>query len=256
MMGMQHKYFNTDRGENTKAMLLILFFASLALFGNAQKSGFYWRNLNENSNRLQGKLRGEVYDLGMEANDFYFLQPDWVTATLTMADGDVFEEVRLRYLAYGDEIVAYNTNISTMFTIEKEMVQKFTYPLGNGGQQAKFIKLCANGVWGGCHFYQELYAGQNTLLAFHHVDEVKTGIYNDKHGIRRDTEFRLYVDYFLYDKETGLQKMQQKRRWFIKTFPENKREIKRILRKNQISIIDQHSLTQAFKLLDEAGVLN
>jgi hypothetical protein len=53
-----------------------------------------------------------------------------------------------------------------------------------------------------------------------------------------------------------LVKIQRKRSALLKTYPEHKKEIKKILRRNKLILVDESSLIQAFKLLDEAGIFD
>lgn len=240
-----------------KIYLVITFSILFCGTGLAQKTGFYWNNLSESSNRFQGKLKGEVYTITAIGNELFFLQKEWVNTSLTMIDGDVFENVRLRYMAYGDEIIAYNDNVSTMFKIEKETVKQFTYIDKNTNKEIKFVNFCSEEEEGSkCHFYEDLYSGNSSLFAFHYIEEVKVSPYNDKWGIMRDSEFKLNASYYLYNERMGLMKIQKNRRSLIKIFPENKVAIRKITRKNKVSMTDQKSLIQAFKLLDDEGLLN
>jgi hypothetical protein len=186
----------------------------------------------------------------------FFYQQDWKVSTVTLTDGDVFENVKLRYLAYGDQIVAYNDNMRTLFKIEKETVKQFTYKNEETNTEMKFVNVCSEENFNGCRFFQELYSGNSKLMAFHFVEDIKVSPYTDKHGIMRDSEYRMNTSYFLFNDELGLIRIQKSRRSFIKNFQEKKREIKRLLRKNKQIIIDENSMIQAFTLLDEAGVLN
>lgn len=234
--------------------LLFIFFQGVVL---AQSTNS-WGTFNENPNRLKGKLMGEVYHLSQVANNNFFLLKEWMTGTITLTDGDIITNVKLRYLAYGDEIVVYNENIRTIFSVEKKTVQEFTFnvPQGNGlFKVRKFINLNTMETVGGKSYFEELYTGNAWLLAYHHVDEVKVNPYTDNNGIMRDSEYRLNVTYYFFSPEDGLIKIQRRRSSLLKIYPENKKEIRKILRKNKLTISDEWSFIQAFKLLDEVGIL-
>jgi hypothetical protein len=239
-----------------KIYLLIPFSVLICVTAMAQKTGFYWYDLNESSNRLQGKLEGEVYTITALANDMFFFQKDWQKASLTMIDGDVFENIKLRYLAYGDEIIAFNENVRTLFKIEKETVKQFILKPENTNVETKFVKLCLGEKANDCRYYEELYSGNTNLYSFHFIEEVKVTPYNDKYGIMRDSEFRLNEWFYLFNDKIGLTKIQKNRRSFLKKFPGNRLDIKKITRKNKISIIDKNSLIQAVKLFDDEGLLD
>jgi hypothetical protein len=93
------------------------------------------------------------------------------------------------------------------------------------------------------------------LFAFYQIEEIKVSPYNDNSGKIRDTEFRLKTIYYMLSSKLGLTRIQLKNRSLFTLYPENKKEIRRLLRKNRISIVDEHSAIQAFKLLDESGYL-
>ena len=240
--------------KNIKTYVLILL--TLLLWGTspAQKTGFDWYDLNENSNRLEGKLKGEVYYTSYKANEHYFYHDNWMDATLTLIDGDVFENVKLRYLAYGDEIIGFNQNVGTLFKIEKETVKQFVYQDPINAVQVKFITLCSDTLFNGCRFFEELYSGSSKLLAYRYVEEVKVHPYKDKLGVLRDTEFRLYLSYFMLDESRGLVRLHRNKRSLTRNFPLHKKEIRKLLRKNKLPILDQNSFVRAFGLIDRAGL--
>lgn len=213
---------------------------------------FNWQALNQQSNRLNGKLSGKIYYLPPEGNSRHFYQEGWPEGSILLEDGDVFEDVRLRYLAYGDELVAYNSTLSQLFIVDKEKVAGFNVKLPRGNQE--FIKLYFNGFMEGERYFEKLYDGKRMLLAFHSIDEVKTGIYNDSAGRRKHSVLKLNTVYYMYSKESGFKKMQPKRSSFLSLFPERKKEIRRIFRKNNFYRLTGKDMVRAFTLLEEAGI--
>ena len=240
--------------KNIKIYVLIILAFLICGTTMAQKTGFYWYDLNENSNRLQGKLKGEVYYTNYVANEFHFYHDTWVDATLTLIDGDVLENVKLRYLAYGDEIIGFNQNVGTLFKIEKETVKQFEYKDTKNATQVKFINLCSDSLFNGCRFFEELYSGNSELLAFHYVEQVKVHPYKDQFGLLRDSEFRLNISYFMHDESQGLVRLHRSKRSLVRNFPLNKKEIRKLLRQNKLAVLDQNTFVQAFGLIDQAGL--
>lgn len=238
--------------------MIFLFILLLQGAASAQYSGLYSENLNQNSNRLQGKLTGEVFYLSLIGNANHFLQKDWVEGTITLKDGDVFEGVRMRYMAYGDELVAYNSNIHALFIVDKNTVKQFTFksPSGSGSfYERKFINLDSIDIFLNRNYFEELYSGTLKLLVFYQIEESKISPFIDSSGKLSDTEFRLKTMYYLLFKVNGLTRFQLKNRSFFTLFPENKKEVRKLFRRNKINIIDESSAIQAFELLDTNGFL-
>jgi hypothetical protein len=92
----------------------------------------------------------------------------------------MYEDVHMQYLAYGDELVVYNSNLKQLFIVDKEKVAGFTVNLPQGKQE--FIKMYFNGLRAGDRYFEKIYDGKGKLLVFHSIDEVKTSIYKDNAG--------------------------------------------------------------------------
>lgn len=209
--------------------------------------------LNENSNRLEGKLTGDVFVNTYQSNNKHFLHENWIDGSITLQDGDVFENQKLRYNAYEDELVVFNTNIRKLFVADKGKVKQFTLNTKTGDMN--FIRLYFDGFISGERYFEQLYSGANRLLVFHFVFEKKTRVYLDKNGILKDSRFELDKKHYLYSEESGFHKLRQKRRSFLKLYPDNKRTIRRLFRKNNIRTFDQKNMVRAVQLLEEAGFI-
>lgn len=239
-----------------KKYLLFCLLFLIQLIGTAQNSGVFSSNLKKDSNRIQGKLTGEVYYISPISNTNYFLQKDWEEGTIILKDGDEYENMRMRYMAYGDELVAYNVNNRSLFVVDKSTVKEFIFysPLETGTlTQQKFINLDSLHLLFNRTYFQELYSGTSKLLCFHQMEQNKVSPYIGTGGKMYDVEFRLKTMYYILSKEKGLSKIQLKNRSLYSFYPEHKKEIKKLLRKNRISIFDESSAIQAVDILDSAG---
>ena len=239
--------------------LLFLFAILFSVCTDGQNTSFYLGKLNESTNRLQGKLRGEYYYNSLVGNEYFFLHKKWSDATITLIDGDVFENVKVRYLAYGDELISYNENIkSYFFKIDKDIIKQFTIEtiLNSGNvKHQKFIKLYYDGLTKGDRYFEELYSGTRSLLLYYTIRGTKVRPFKDNSGILQDTEYRMHVTYFMYSPDEGYTKIHKTKRAFRAALPDNKKEIRKLFRKNKLNIFDDASMIQAFKLLEEANIL-
>lgn len=238
-----------------KYMMCFLLF-SIQYMGSAQNSGISISNLSKDSNRFQGKLTGEIYYLSPVSNANYFLQKDWEDGTIILKDGDVFENMRMRYMAYGDELVAYNVNNRTLFVVDKSIVKEFIfYSHSETGKltEQKFINIDSLNLLFNKSYFHELYSNTSKLLCFYQVEQNKVSPYIGVGGKMYDIEFRLKTMYYILSNEKGLEKIQLRNRSLFNIYPEHKKEIKKILRKNKINITDESSVIQAVKTLDSMG---
>lgn len=238
--------------------LLFVFVIFLQSIANGQGTGLYLNTLNQNSNRLQGKLQGEIYYLNVDKNSNYFLQPDWEEGTITLNDGDVFEGLKMRYMAYGDKLVVYNDNNRALFIVDKSTVKHCTFKTRVGldvFKERKFINIDSIYLTQNKTFFEELYSGSAKLLAFHQVEMLKVKPYTNANGRLSDTEYNLESKYYFLSENNPLEKIQLRTKQIINLFPENKKEVRGQLRKSRIRVTDESSAIQAFKLLDDSGLL-
>ncbi len=235
--------------------MVVLSFA-LTFTGKAQNSTLDWNALGENSNRMEGKLTGLTYRIPPLANSTHFMQDRWVEGSILLEDGDLFEKVRIRYLTFEDELVVYNPNLKQLFIVDKEKVNSFTFNYTHG--QQTFVKLYFDAFVDARYRYFDLkYKGTRWMVAFHYIYEEKTSVYRDAYGKLKDTQLKPKKTYFMYSpQEEQFRRIQTKRRWFVRLFPENKREVRRIFRRNNLRRFDEPQMVRAFELLDENGFFN
>ncbi len=138
----------------------------------------------------------------------------------------------------------------------KVEVKQFTFREHIKGEvfaERKFVNLDFLGLPLNRIYFEELYSGTAKLFSFHHIEEEKVSPYIDLNGKMYDVEFRLKTTYYILSDSIGFTRIQLKKRSFYSLFPENRKEIKKILRKNRINITNQVSAIEALKILDEAG---
>jgi hypothetical protein len=219
----------------------------------AQVSSFDWQVMGESSNRMEGKLTGTIYHLPVEVSSRHFLHERFLDGEVLMEDGDLFMNLHLRYLAYGDQLAAYNSNLHQMFIVDKKKVSRFTVRNDLGEQN--FIKVYLNaGISGQDRYFEIKYEGKRWFLVFHQIVEEKTSIYRNEHGKLRDTVIKLRKTYFMYDPVTKkFRYLYNSRSSFVRLFPESKREIRRLFRRNRLYRFDELEMVHAFRILDEAG---
>jgi hypothetical protein len=224
----------------------------LCIQGWSQDQEFNWEKLGENSNRLEGKLSGTIYHLPLDANSTHFFHDKWVKGMVILEDGDIFNEVNIRYLAYGDELVVFNSNLGQLFIADKEKVKSFSVDLNSGTQ--KFVKISNTAEGGEERYFELLYSGTNWLLAFHFLFDEKTDVYRDDHGKLKDTRLILKTAWYMYDTPNEkLIRLQNKRKAFINLAGIHKKEARKLFRQNQLHWYNSFKMVKAFELMDKAG---
>jgi hypothetical protein len=192
-------------------------------------------------------------------NANYFLQKDWVNASIVLKDGEEFKNINVRYMSYNDEIVAYNENNRKLFILDKSMVRQFSYTdvmRPTGLTERKFVNLDSLQAPQSKTFFEEIYSGTPKLLVFHSIREKKVKPFTDASGRLADTVFEPESKYYIYSVAKGFVKINLRNRWFINVFTENKKEIRKQLRKAGINVKNEPTAVQALELLENLGLIN
>lgn len=212
---------------------------------------FYWEALDEHSNRLPGKLSGKVFYLAKSGNSNHFYHSEWHDGSVLLEDGDLFEGVQLRYLAYGDELIVYNPALSQLFTVDKETVAEFQVNALWGTQ--KFVKVYFDGLLSGDRYFELLHDGARQLLAYRFIERLKTSIYKDHLGRLKDSQFKLKTNYYIYSPESGFRKVSPRRKSVLSLFPDRKKELRRMMRQIDVSVKNETGLVKIVGLMEEEG---
>lgn len=238
--------------KTLKYYIAVLFLFQ-AINAVSQVASDSWSFMNQNSNRLEGKLTGTMFYMTAEYNNNFFHLKDWMDGEIVLEDGDTFQGVKIRYLLKGDELVVYNETQKNLFIADKSKIRSFTIFTQTGTK--RFVKMNYDGIIPEIRFFEILYKGNWQLLAFHHIEKRKAALYTDRNGNLRDSYFVPEAHYYLYSAKQGFERIRNKRKSYYRIFPEHKREIRRLLRRNRINDFDERSVIQSVKLLDEAGIL-
>lgn len=236
-------------------LLVILFFHLLEIPpAVAQQPSLQWDILGESSNRLEGKLTGTVFQYSVKNNIRHFLHEKWMPGDVVLEDGDNYKNLRIRYNAFNDQLVAYNENLHQMYIPDKSKISSFT--VREPGNEQQFVKLYQNSVLGGnWRFFERRYEGSRWFLIFHQIVEEKTNVYRNEYGKLKDTELKNRTVRFMYNPDDGkFSYLYNSRRAFVKMFPDNKKEVRRIFRRNRLYNFNDIGMAHAFRLLDEAGL--
>lgn len=238
--------------KKIKSIFFLVILLSAQLYGQSEFSN--WEMAGAESNRLGEKLTGTMYYINTISNSNFFLHKKWLDGTILLETGDFFEDQRLRYMSRNDELVVYNKTLKNLFIIDKAKVKRFS--IFAADDTLHFKKLHYDGFASGDRYFEELYSGEASFLAFHVIEEKKTLPFRDVTGILRDTWYIHSTHYYLYSESKGFLRMHNSRRSFFSVFPDKKKQIRRLFRKNKLRIFDKEEMIRAVHLLDKAGFFN
>ena len=227
--------------------ILLLGFAT----SEAQKKFVPEKQLTTESNSLNYKLPGKQYYNTYIPSGTIFLNNEWQDGYLILKNGDRYDNVSLKYNTFLDELIHINNRTVSMIMLDKNTIAEFGFYRKNSEPQS-FTKMTFTKTPKGEYFFNTLYSGKLKLVVWYRSIEEQTTLYKDNYGKLQNTRFNLYTNYYIIFPGNDFERFRLKRRSFIDLFPDNKKDVRRILRKNHITFSYEEQTIQAVRLVEEA----
>jgi hypothetical protein len=225
-------------------------FILLIVGATAQEIYNPWELFTTESNTLNHKLTGKKYHFHSVLQGTVYLDDEWRKGALTLENGDRYDSIYMKYNTYLEELIVYNERTGAIFMPDKSIISEFTLDTGNQGP-GLFRKIYFGKYPKGEHYFNVLYEGEELkLFVWHKTDEVKISLYKDEYGLMRDSEFRMSTTYFLVFPDNDIRKITPTRGSFVQLFPEQKKSVRRLLRKNHVSFESNSKIIQAVRLIE------
>lgn len=227
--------------------ILLVFISVICLLSSkieAQNTAMKWSEAKLIGSRY---LKGSTY-----RGERYFIN-DWEKATIYLANGEVVPDVHVKYSTYIGSLIYINENTMDIVKIDDHIIKGFD--IFSGGEKYSFIRKYFDGFFSGYRFFQVLYEGKNSLLLHKTSNLVNSSMtYISKSGQEKISEFVSKKRIYIHNEKNGYRLIQPKNGSFFNKFSKSdKKEIKKLLRKNRTRIYDEFSLVKAWQIVEEAG---
>ena len=220
--------------------------------GFGQIEDFGWSDFVTAGNSTKGKMIGTKYIYSLHSSTNYFFHKDWYKGTLMASDGEVYSEIALRYDAFNDELVVYNNSVKGLFVVDKFSVDAFTVKTPHNGMQY-FRRMSLAELDNKEHYFEIIYSGNVSLVSFHRITEHKISLYTNQFGQPDNREYILSAQNFLLFQDQTARRLSAGKRSVLSLFPERKRELRRLLKLNQIEDFSIGGIPKVVELLEKEG---
>lgn len=202
---------------------------------------------NSQTQRPYNEIRGSRFVPNPNHPGRSFLYDKFLWGEIELTDGTVIENIGLNYNAYRDELVYYNAAVAAQISIDKVSLKRFSINESNGKKRT-FLRLFFNGSFKGDCYFELLTKGSVSLLAYRKVDLGPSDTYYSKTGMAYQPAY----DYYLYSADKGFSQIKPGRTSLLSKFDKtNQKVVKKLLRKNGISISDESGLINALVVIAE-----
>lgn len=235
---------------NLKIKIIIPLIFLISTSG-AQEFHIPWKPFTTEANSVNRKLTGRKYHFNSTLKGTVYYNNDWLKGSIVLENGDRHDSIFMKYNTFIEELIIFNERTGAIYILDKPDVSQFEIGTGNGSGKL-FRKLYFDRFPRGERYFNVLYPGDKLkLLLWHKTNEEKTNLYRDINGLMRDSEFKLTLTYFLLFPDNDLIKIFPNRRSFINLFPEQKKIVRRLLRRNSINLKREEDMVKAVSLVEK-----
>lgn len=180
-----------------------------------------------------------------------YLYDKFIFGEIEFTDGTKINNIGLSYSTYRDELIYYNTEVSTQIIVDKISLKGFILNVPFGEQRI-FRRMQSTGFAKEERYYELLFEGKTSLLAYRKVNLESCDTYYSKSGLAYQPA---YI-YYLYSPEKGFSALNPTRNSLLSKFNKaNQKIVKKLLRKNGIFITDEANLIKAWALIEEKNIV-
>ena len=239
-----------------KRKILFLFLIVLYSVGaNAQNLRYSTgRKLTTASNTLNYKIPGKSYVFLSTVYGSVFLYENWLSGSLNLENGAVYDSLSLKLNTFLEELILFNRRAGALITVDKDAVKEFTL-INELGNKEIYQKMYLDEIPAGYRYLNVLYDGKIKLFLWNKTDEIAESPYYDLTGSLRNTKYVLKKIYYLDLPDKGMIRFIPQKRSVIELFPEHKKEIKRLQRREHLTYKGNSEIVRAIKLL-ETNIFN
>lgn len=206
--------------------------------------------ISTKANSVNYKLTGRRYYFNASLSGPPYVYNGWQKGSVLLENGDRYDNLYLQFNTLTEDLIWFNSRIGCIVALDKFIIREFILDSANKNTSL-FRKINSDTPPNGEHYYNVLYDGKMKLLRWYRTIEINTAESNTR-GDPWNSRYSLDSRFFLVFPDGVRNSIKGNRSSLVDSFPEQKKTVRRILRKNKIKLKGKNAaeLTRAVKLLD------
>ncbi len=195
------------------------------------------------------KIKGSALLPYPSASGYAYYNEEFWNGGIEFLDGVTIDHLKLRYSLYRDELIYYNTSISTQIIVDKISLKGF-WMIDLQGIKHQFRQLYYTGYSPGNRFFEVLEEAEVSLVVYRKVILELCTPYSDSFGRLNNMSYQEAYGYYLYHPKKGFELLKPGRGSLLSKFSQaDQGAIKKLLRKSRIKVDSEASLLEGWRLI-------
>ncbi|MCE4562865.1 hypothetical protein INQ51_00960 [Maribellus sp. CM-23] len=225
----------------------LLIFAGVQIHAQITIQGF---TLTTEANSTKYKLPGKQFYPLYVPSGSEFMDNKWQFGYVILENKDRYDSLRLKFNTYKNEIIWLHNRSMSMIELDKNVIKEFGF-YSETGNLLSFQKLHPGDDPEDTHYFKMLYDGKLKIAILHYTIEKKVSAYRDKLGFMRNTSFEMRTDNYLIFPGNDFERFKFKRTSFLNLFGVKKKEVRRVLRQNQVRLSQEKDFIRAISVIEK-----
>jgi len=182
-----------------------------------------------------------------------FFNDSFFPGKIELTDGTITGALQLKYSSYRDELIYYNSEISTQIVIDKMSLRGFSLTDEKGEEHHFKLQNFSHSL-PEYRFFELLSDGDISFGVHRKVLLLTCPIYGEA-GKEKNLSYQEAYNYYLYNKEKGYELIRISKGSLLSKYDRsNQKLVRKILRRNKVTIRDEKSFVKAWSLMKKNGV--
>jgi len=236
--------------EKAKKGLFLGLLVLIMLSVQAQRPYNVNVELTTESNTINYKLPGQQFYPIYVPSGSEFYDDQWMIGYVILENEDRYDSLMLKYNTYRDEIITVNDRARTMIMLDKDAITEFgLYEMP--GVTKRFKKMDLDKIPKAEHYFNLPYDGNLKFAVWYRTLEETTAPFKDKNGYLQISDFVLRHNYYILFPDGQFEKFKLNRQSLIQLFPDHKREIRRMLRRDRNWVKTEDDAARAIEMIEK-----
>ncbi len=225
----------------------LLIFAGVQIHAQITNQGF---TVTTEANSTKYKLPGKQFYPLYVPSGSEFMDDKWQLGYVILENKDRYDSLRLKFNTYKNEVICLHNRSMSMIELDKNVIKEFGF-YSVIDNLMSFQKLQRKDDPEDSHYFKMLYDGKLKIVILYQTIEKKVPAYRDKLGFMRNTSFEMRTDYYLIFPGNDFEKFKLKRTPFLNLFGVKKKEVRKVLRQNQIRLFQERDFIRAIGVIEK-----
>lgn len=232
----------------------ILFLVMLILSIYTVAAQEFYKSVNPlkiEANSLNYKLTGSRYYPEFALKGPLYLEDEFQKGAIVLENGDSYIGIYLKLNTLTNELIWFNNRTGDILILDKYIIKEFILDYDKNNALL-FRKIDYDNFPKGEYYFNVFYEGKLKLLLWYKTNELITQEYIDVGGLRRNTEYKMQTIFLIVFPDNNINKINGSKRSLVNLFPDQKKTVRRLLRKNKIDLLDKSpsEVARAVKLIE------